>query len=251
MAKNDEAWWSQHGLRIRGVQSRQGYGDYFVHYNACVLLAGDIERIVGIVVPENPCEVLASAPTAEMPRTLLAFKVALRQMSADNCLPFGVHAPSANVIRQLALIELLEMRYVDLPLREAPLIALVQEARLRRRNVASTHGADAGGALQPSMLPITGEEVVAHLMAYVRQTRYLDNNAAFLRVKAKTEADQIEALRALVENAHMTILTNQVTSQGIDVRQLASLVAYYSHLQMTTSQTQLRAWTKWLKRRRS
>jgi len=171
--KNDEAWWSQHGLRIKGVQTRQRYGDDFVHYNACVLLASDIERIVGIAVPENPCEVLASAPTAEMPRTLLAFKVALRQMSADNCLPFGVHAPSANVIRQLALIELLEMRYVDLPLREAPLIALVQEARLRRRNAASTHGADAGGALQPSMLPVTGEEVVAHLMAYVRQTRYL------------------------------------------------------------------------------
>jgi hypothetical protein len=88
-------------------------------------------------------------------------------------------------------------------------------------------------------------------MAYVRQTQYLANSAAFLGVNAKTEADQIEALRALVENAHVAILTDQVTSQAIDVRQLASLVAYYGHLLMTTPQARLRAWTTWLKRRQS
>ena len=118
-----------------------------MHYSDCVALTGDIERVFGVRVPDIAGEVLPALPTTEMPHSLFAFKQALRQMAEDNCLPFGVRAIDAKVVRQLALIELLEMEYVKLPLAQASLIALVQQERGRRRNASSA-------------IALIGEEVV-------------------------------------------------------------------------------------------
>ena len=206
-----------------------------MHYNACAALAGDIERVFGVAVPERAGETLPKAPAEVMPCTLRGFRDAVHEMAADSCLPFGVNAKSSRLVRRLACIELLEIQYTDLPLREAALIAVVQEARARRRNAAlvptvesariATTGTEVGGALQPAVPPVTGEAVVAQLMAYAQKRDHLKDNASFLGVKGKKEAEQSEALQVLVEEAFMATLTKGAASEAMDVRQVAFCVA--------------------------
>ena len=257
----DSAWWHHHQLGMRAEQTRRQHGHAFVHYNACVALAGDIERVFGVAVPEKAGEAIPNAPAEEMPRTLRGFTDAVREMAADSCLPLGVNAKSSRLVRQLACIELLEVSYTDLPLREAALLAVVQEARACRRNAAlvpavasesrAASGTQASGALQPTVLPVTGEAVVAQLMAYAQKQDHLEINAAFLNIKGQKEAEQSQALQALVEEAFVAMLTEGTASKAMDVRQVASCVAYYGHLQKTKSQGRLRTWTTWMLHRRS
>ena len=189
----DRAWWIHHQLGWRGEQTGRQHNACFLHYNACAALAGDIERVFGVAVPERAGETLPKAPAEVMPYTLRGFRDAVHEMAADSCLPFGVNAKSSRLVRRLVCIELLEVQYTDLPLREAALIAVVQEARARRRNAAlvptvesariATTGTEAGGALQPAVPPVTGEAVVAQLMAYAQKRDHLEDNASLLGVK--------------------------------------------------------------------
>ena len=109
----------------------------------------------------------------------------------------------------------------------------------------ATTGTEVGGALQPAVPPVTGEAVVAQLMAYAQKRDHLEDNASFLGVQGKKEAEQSEALQALVEEAFMAMLTEGAASEAMDVRQVASCVAYYGHLLRTSSQGRLRTWTTW------
>ena len=111
-------------------------------------------------------------------------------------------------------------------------------------------GTDSGGALQSIATPITGEDVVAHLMAYIQNRNHLEENAAFLGVKGKPEAEQRQSLQALVEDAQETMMTAGVATQAMDLRQFAASIAYYGYLQMTQKDGLLRRWTTWLHRRR-
>ena len=242
-SKNDKAWWAHHELRLRGQHGKQRHESAYVHYNACAALTNDIEQVFGVAVAENTGDALPCPPAARMPRTLVAFKEALRGKAADDCFPFGAQAKTVSVMRQVALVELLEVQYTDLPLQEAQLIALVQRARQLRKSQSSEQpaeraesavdGTESGGASQPIAAPITGDDVVAHLMAYIKKRDHLEENAAFLGVKGKPEAEQRESLQALVEDAQETLMTASVATQAMYLRQLAASVAYYGYLQMT------------------
>ena len=62
----------------------------------------------GVAVAENAGDALPCPPAARMPRTLVAFKEALREKAADDCFPFGAQAKTVSVVRQVALVELSE-----------------------------------------------------------------------------------------------------------------------------------------------
>ena len=79
----------------------------------------------------------------------------------------------------------------------------------------------------------------------------MEDNDAFLGVNAMTTAQQTRALRALADEACIAILTENATNQPLDVRQLASLVGYYGHLQRTKHDGRRRSWTTWLNHRQS
>ena len=63
-------------------------------------------------------------------------------------------------------------------------------------------------------ISITGEEVVDHLLGYVQKEDNLAANAAFLGANAMTTSQQTQALRALVDEAHIAIPTENVTHRA-------------------------------------
>ena len=133
----------------------------------------------GVAVSENARDSSATqpaTPTVTMPRTVQVFKDALCNVAADSCFPVGIEAKSPRVLQQVALTELFEMHYTDLPLQAAPLIALLKEARICRCNAASQT------AIQ---LSITTRDIVAHIMAFIQKPDHLNDNASLLNLKGQ------------------------------------------------------------------
>lgn len=72
--KQDQAWWAQHSLRVCPKNSRKTCTHERLHYNACVALAGDVERVFGVRVPDIAGAGLPAPPATEMPPSLFAFR---------------------------------------------------------------------------------------------------------------------------------------------------------------------------------